>query len=297
MSITQTISFIWNHPLSRGRRAANLTRFARWQVKSRVFEGPHLEPFVGGARLSVRRGQTRATGNLYVGLHELEDMAFALHLLRPGDLFFDIGANVGSYTVLAAKVVGALVVAVEPVPATFEALLANVQVNAIGALVDARNCGLAAEPGVLSFTRGQDTTNHVAAMAEAESTACVSVPVTTFDALAAGGCPLLAKIDVEGYETQVLAGAGESLANPALRGLILELNGSGERYGQSDAAVFSAITEAGFAPYRYEPFSRRLEPLEGPNRDGGNTLFLRDLPFVEGRVKGAAAVDVRGVAV
>ena len=186
MSITQTISFIWNHPFSRGRRAANLTRFACWQVKSPIFKGPHVEPFVGGARLSVRRGQTGAIGNLYVGLHELEDMAFALHLLRPGDLFFDIGANVGSYTVLAAKVAGASVIAVEAVPATYDALLANVQVNAIGTLVDARNCGLAAEPGVLNFTSVQDSTNHVAATAEAGSVECVTVPVTTFDALAAG---------------------------------------------------------------------------------------------------------------
>ena len=102
---------------------------------------------------------------------------------------------------------------------------------------------------------------------------------------------------VDARDGGLAAGAGESLANPALRGLILELNGSGERSGQSGAAVFSAISGAGFAPYRYEPFGRRLEPLEGPNRDGGNTLFLRNLPFVEGRVKGAAAVDVRGVAV
>ncbi len=87
----------------------------------------------------------------------------------------------GSYTVLAAKVAGASVIAVEPVPATFDALLANVQVNAIDALVDARNCGLAAEPGVLGFTRGQDTMNHVAATAEAGSAACVTVPVTTFE--------------------------------------------------------------------------------------------------------------------
>ncbi len=61
--------------------------------------------------------------------------------------------------------------------------------------------------------------------------------------------------------------------------------------------MFSAISGAGFAPYRCEPFGRRLQPLEGPNRDGGNTLFLRDLAFVQGRVKGTAAVDVRGVAV
>ena len=152
-------------------------------------------------------------------------------------------------------------------------------------------------PGVLSFTRRQDTTNHVSAPAEAGSAECVTVPVTTFDALAAGACPLLAKIDVEGYETPVLAGAGASLANPALRGLILELNGSGARYGHSDAVLFASIVEAGFAPFRYEPFSRGLEALQGPNRSGGNTLFLRDLGFVEGRVRSAAAVDVRGVAV
>ena len=224
-------------------------------------------------------------------------MAFVLHLPRPGDLFFDIGANVGSYTVLAAKVAGASVVAVEPVPTTYDALLANVAVNAMDALVDARNCGLAAVPGALRFTSGQDTTNHVAAQADSAAGGCVTVPVTTFDNLAAAGCPLLAKIDVEGYETEVLAGARASLANPALRGLILELNGSGERYGHSDAALFASIVEAGFAPYRYEPFSRGLEALQGPNRDGGNTLFLRDVAFVEGRVRSAAAVDVRGVAV
>jgi hypothetical protein len=37
-----------------------------------------------------------ATGNLYVGLHEFEEMAFLLHFLRRGDLFADVGANVGS---------------------------------------------------------------------------------------------------------------------------------------------------------------------------------------------------------
>jgi hypothetical protein len=50
-------------------------------------------------------GMTGATGNLYVGLHEFEEMAFLLHFLRPGDLFADVGANVGSYTILAAVAV------------------------------------------------------------------------------------------------------------------------------------------------------------------------------------------------
>ena len=44
---------------------------------------------------------TGATGNIYCGLYEFLDMAFLLHFLRNGDLFGDIGSNIGSYTVLA----------------------------------------------------------------------------------------------------------------------------------------------------------------------------------------------------
>ena len=223
-------------------------------------------------------------------------MAFVLHALRPGDVFFDVGANVGTYTVLAAKVAGASVVAVEPVPSTFESLFGNVEINRIGGLVDARNGGLSAEPGELIFTGSLDTTNHVVQADEPGFADAVTVPVTTFDALAAHRSPMLVKIDVEGYETQVLAAASAALRSPALRGLILELNGSGERYGYADEALFSAIVEAGFAPYRYEPFVRSLERLDGPNRSGGNTLFLRDVSFLAQRVRDARAVDVRGVA-
>ena len=54
-----------------------------------------------------------ATGNLYVGLHEFEEMAFLLHFLRRGDLFADVDANVGSYTILAAVAVGTEAIAFE----------------------------------------------------------------------------------------------------------------------------------------------------------------------------------------
>lgn len=295
MSVANTLSFICNHPLSRGRRLSNLLQFAKWQVKNRALQGPHVEKFVGSARLMVRRGQRGATGNIYVGLHEFEDMVFVLHVLRSRDLFFDVGANIGSYTVLAAKVAQASVIAIEPVPATYQSLLGNISINDIGSLVDAKNWGLAAQKGELSFTTAQDTMNHVAVDAGRDSADCVTVRVTTFDDLARSRCPFLAKIDVEGYETEVLAGAGDSLANPELCGLIVELNGSGKRYGHSDEEPLTSLVEAGFAPYRYEPFSRTMESLDGPNRGDGNTLFLRDLPFIERRISSAPSVNVRGL--
>ncbi len=54
---------------------------------------------------------------------------FLLHFLRCDDLFVDIGANIGSYTVLAGAVVGATCLAVKPIPSTYESLLDNIHLN------------------------------------------------------------------------------------------------------------------------------------------------------------------------
>src|SRR5947209_1032427 len=101
-SVLKTWGFLWRHPIASRNRPAALARWLRWQVGARILNGQAVVPFVQGSRLLVRRGMTGATGNIYTGLHEFEEMAFTLHLLRPGELFVDVGANVGVYTVLAA---------------------------------------------------------------------------------------------------------------------------------------------------------------------------------------------------
>lgn len=80
------------------------------------------------------------------GLGEYADMAFCLHALRPEDLFCDVGANAGVYTVLAAAAVGSKVISFEPIPRTFNLLKANVHINGIADQVDARRNGVADAP-------------------------------------------------------------------------------------------------------------------------------------------------------
>ena len=120
---------IWRHPLNRGHEIAGIGRWLRWQIASRLVSGPILAPFVGKTCLVARPGETGITGNIYYGLAEYEDMAFALHLLRPGDLFIDVGANAGTYTVLASGVAGAFTEAFEPIPPTADRLELNIAVN------------------------------------------------------------------------------------------------------------------------------------------------------------------------
>ena len=102
----------------------------------------------------VRRGMTGATTNIYVGLHEFADMMVVLHFLREGDLFLDIGANVGSYSVLAGGVCRARSWAFEPDPKTTAHLERNLKLNCLESLVKIYQCALGPTEGDVRLYNG-----------------------------------------------------------------------------------------------------------------------------------------------
>jgi FkbM family methyltransferase len=79
-------------------------------------------------------------------------MGFLLHLLRPNDLFLDIGANIGSYTILAASVCRARAIAFEPDSDTARVLWRNIATNHLNALADVRKAALGRLHGQIAFT-------------------------------------------------------------------------------------------------------------------------------------------------
>jgi FkbM family methyltransferase len=235
-----------------------------------------------------------ATGNLYVGLQEFQDMAFLMHFLRPDDLFIDIGANVGSYTILAAAVSGSSVVAFEPIPTTYVRLLENIQVNT-GLRVIALNEGLGAESGHLLFSVNLDAENHVLppdVIVEGES---ISVKVNTLDDAVRDLNPIMIKIDVEGFETEVIRGGLETFISPSLLAVLIELNGSGSRYGFSEDDIRVGFAHRGFSPYWYDPFSRRLNSANSNEvNEYGNILYIKDFDTAQNRLNAALPFEILG---
>jgi len=118
--------------------------------------------------------------------------------------------------------------------------------------------------------------------------------VTSLDTALHGESPSLIKIDVEGFETPVLEGAQEILKSQALHAVIMELNGSGSRYGFNESKILDLMFRHGFRTYSYNPLSRTLISLEGKNINSGNTLFIRNKPFVEERLSVSPKVTVHG---
>lgn len=291
-SISSTVDFILSHPLNRDRKVAAFLRFLSWQLRSRALPGPFNVKFAGRARLVARRGLATATGNVYCGLFEFEDMAFVVHALRPGDLFVDVGANIGAYTVLAAKVAGANAIAFEPDPTTYGHLRANIAANDLASTVEARREAVGAAAGELTFTAGLDAVNHV--VAGHEHIADVQrVPVVTLDGVLANRLPTMMKIDVEGFETEVINGGRNTIANPALRAIVIELNGSGGRYAFDEDRIHDRLVAAGFQPASYEPFTRTLQGADSRRREA-NTLYVRDIAAAQALVTAAPPLHVLG---
>ena len=293
--MSDILDFIFNHPLSSRQKFRAVLRFILWQLVSRLVPENHVHKWVNTVRFHVRKGETGLTGNIYTGLHEFEDMGFLLHFLRKEDYFADIGANSGSYTLLASGVIGAQSIAFEPDPGTFMRLECNVRLNRIDSLVDCRNIGIGAKSGNVEFSTGNDTTNRVLNAGETSNDS-ITVGIDSLDSILEHlETPALIKIDVEGFGKMVIEGAEKTLRNPGLHAVIMELNGSGNFYGFDEKHLVETMSAYGFSAFRYDPWTRKLDSLEGSNHNPGNTLFLRDTDHVLERLKFANPFRVCGL--
>ena len=165
-------------------------------------------------------------------------------------------------------------IAIEPIPDAFDSLKKNVELNELSGSVQLLNIGLGSRDAYLSFSTNKDTVNHVLANDEYHEDS-ITVPVRTLDSVLMGKKPRMIKIDVEGYETEVLNGARKTLADSALEVLIIELNGSGARYGYKEDLLHQELIEIGYSPVSYCPKLKKFYSLNEQRNFTGNTIYIK----------------------
>ncbi|MCD6011915.1 MAG: FkbM family methyltransferase [Flavipsychrobacter sp.] len=286
-SISRTFNFVTDHPLNRDNKLTAILRFVKWQVMLRLASKPIIHSFTDKARIIIKKGMYGATGNVYCGLYEFYDMGFLLHFLRKEDLFIDVGANIGSYTALAVGHVRAKTISFEPGPVAFEQLKKNIEANKAQDIATPLQMAVGEKKGVVQFTTNLDSMNHVAVSTDKQT---IQVNLDSLDNILADKYPALMKIDVEGLETEVIKGAAKTLAKKELKAIIIELNSGGKKYGYNKEAVHEMLSAAGFEPYLYNPLKRTL--THAGTFGYYNTIYVRDLPFVENRLKTAEPFKV-----
>ena len=172
----------------------------------------------GGLLLRTRSDSLAEWEVFWFGAHEAYVVRLLQHLSQPGHVVVDVGANVGTHALPLAASVGpqGLVVAVEPEPRVHARLLANVALNRLENVRPLRRA-ITAEAGSRElFTYAEDAPNRMtSSFARDAGRPSTTVPCATLDETVAelGLSRLdLVKIDVEGWEPDVLRGGAESLA-------------------------------------------------------------------------------------
>jgi FkbM family methyltransferase len=285
MDFLNLVLSVLQHPLNKGGRVRGLFRFFYWQLISRIYKGDYKIPFVNKTFLYVRGGMTGATGNIYFGLSDYREMSFLLDFLMKDDVFFDIGANIGSYSVLASGVVGAKSIAIEPIPETFSFLLSNISLNLLNKRVNCFNLGATDNGCILSFTNNLGTMNHV--IQDEYSVPHINkvdVEAKRIDDILPCEEVTIMKIDVEGYEYKVLNGATKRLANEKLLAIIIEINGNHLRYMFNNIEIHNLLISFGFCLVDYSPLLRQINRIDLVQSKTDNLIYVRSPDEVNKRL-------------
>jgi FkbM family methyltransferase len=282
---------VWTHPLNQRSRRSAVLRWLRWKAAANVALGPTVVPYIGETVLLSEKNSNSVTKCVFYGLQEFNEMGFFLHVLRAGDLFCDVGANAGTFTVLASGVAKANSIAFEPAPSVFRRLSQNVWINNLSDRVELHQVAVGSRADSAFLTTDLNTFNHVVPESRSNTS---EVRVETLDTLLAGRAPFALKIDVEGFELEVLRGARKTLGDPQVSVVLLEIAEHLQRYGANRNDVINELERNGFLPYTYDPLSRRLLQRL-PQDEEYNFLFIRNADDLLHRILGAPQVAIHGM--
>ena len=227
-------------------------------------------PVLSGPLKGARWSAHALGHSCWLGTYERQTQARMKRLLREGDVFYDIGANAGYFTLIGARLVGSrgAVVAFEPVSTNVETLRRHLVWNRVrNATVVA--AAVANADGEVDFIASRNSEMGHLANAMSDDAAggrATRVPSVTIDALVADGRippPDVLKLDVEGAELMVLEGSRETLRRYRPR-VLVELHTP-----EMDRLCPRILDDLGF---RIEPF----DTWPGSSTPRGGLIAIHD---------------------
>ena len=179
-----------------------------------------------GQQLGIFRPLVKAYRKLFKLAYESNFDQQMMMGISTNDIVWDVGANIGYFTQKFADKVGdnGYVYAFEPTPNTFATLVNNCS-NYIN--ITCKNLALSNESGILAFRDSGINNDPTNGIVDINTPNAIQITVASGDALVlteAIPLPSIIKIDVEGYELEVLQGMKEMLKNNLLKKLFIEVH-------------------------------------------------------------------------
>lgn len=217
------------------------------------------------------------SSHIYCGAFEWEEREWLLAELKPSDVFYDIGANIGLFTLLAAEHCKN-VVAFEPANETFKILVENVQLNNTPENITLINAAASDKNGtqdIYVLTNGKDAWNSMAVKPEEGQYRIDQIATINVDVLVESGkipAPTIIKIDVEGWEMHVLKGLEKTIGMYRPTMLIEFTSSNLEAAGTTSAELGRYVQSRDYELFSYDPRYRKLNRVTEFNFEHKNLV-------------------------
>lgn len=255
-TVSVMLRLIWRHPSNRGRRLRSLFKAVLWQGYKRVVRRPITVRAYGSINIRCYPGSNEGGRFIYFsGFPDFDQMTFVRRYLRPGDRFLDCGAHLGTYSLLAASIVGSKgeVHAFEAAPAAVAMLCENLVRNNI-TCVRVHVGAVGDRTGFVPFvvTRKGGTGNRLRTTDDSGELA-VQVACLRLDDVLDEGPYAMGKLDIEGAEPLAFLGAEGLIkrASPPVWQLEL-VDRFTRRFGWSARAIQEWLGDRGFTMATYD---------------------------------------------
>jgi FkbM family methyltransferase len=265
--------YVWRHP---ARDFRSLPRFVEWQCRC-ALKLPAIVAFASYDVVLYCPAERRGPGKLHFIFRERyePELAALRQFVREGDSVIDIGAHHGAYTVTLARLVGPTghVLAFEPASHSAATLRRNVILNKFKN-VEVKEAALSNTSGSGRLQLHSDSSRNqlVPTMSSPKiARRTESVDILTLDEAAERGPVRYLKIDVEGAEGLVLAGAARILAqdHPIVQ---FEHNTTVPHAPKPISSAWELLTALDYTMFRVT--LEGLNPLLAPPRAGANVVAM-----------------------
>lgn len=272
------LRWLFSHRVARRHPVRTTWRLLSWEL-IRLSNVPVESRYDGAFDITLMPNEGASRLTYYFGVSEPELFSFYEEFLKPGMVVADAGANIGLHTLFFAKRVGPLgsVYAFEPGAAAFKRLQAHVKRNQLSN-VHCFHCALGAAEGRVSLVEiEEDSSRNFVANDPLTFGADNEVKLRPLDQVlreAAVEKVDFLKLDVEGFEPEVLKGAIGYLSRQEIRVLQLELDErSLARSGSTADSVSDMLCRFGYQRAEWSHQDSCFRPVDKASL---NTFFVTD---------------------
>jgi FkbM family methyltransferase len=300
----QNFLIFFHHPLSKDRKFFTLFKILILNIK-KIFKNRFIVDWLNGLRFYYGKDCWGLSGEAYYGLNEIKEQIFLLHFLRKGDFFLDIGANLGSYTLLASGVVKAKTLAVEPSTRTFKSLKDNISLNNLNRLVKPVNFALGKNNEDVFFSKDLGVCNRILKKKEINKEKFEKIKSLKLDTLINRYKfkPDLIKIDIEGNEYNLLNNQKNIISLNKKPIIICEIAKTSNIHNSKNSEkVLKFFKDYKYDHYTYDYEKRSLIKINKKllinflkKMDYFNLIFIRygSLNYVNKKVKSAKKFRIK----